>query len=223
MSPADAAATWTMLATMVALLLAAGTRIAAAADIAVIGLMNGKAVVVIDGAKPRTMSAGDTTAGGIRLVSASSDSAVFEIDGKRRSISLGQTIASTYAEPVNPRVTLTADGRGHFITTASINGALTQILVDTGATLIAMNSEDARRSGIDYRRGQPAFASTANGVVRIYKVKLDTVKLGDITLHNIDGAVHEGGSPQIVLLGMSFLSRLEMRREGSTLTLVKKY
>jgi aspartyl protease family protein len=64
---------------------------------------------------------------------------------------------------------------------------------------------------------------TANGVAQVYRVKLDSVRLGDIVLNNIDGVVHEGGALPVVLLGMSFLGRLEMRHDGDTLTLTRKY
>ena len=59
-------------------------------------------------------------------------------------------------------------------------------------------------------------------MARVYRVKLDTVKLGDITLNNVDALVHEAEMP-FVLLGMSFLNRVEMRREGTDLTLTKRY
>ena len=63
---------------------------------------------------------------------------------------------------------------------------------------------------------------TANGTATAYRVKLDTVRLGDITLNNVDALVHDQDMPW-VLLGMSFLNRVEMRREGSNLTLIKRF
>jgi aspartyl protease family protein len=96
------------------------------------------------------------------------------------------------------------------------------MVVDTGATLVALPAADAIRLGIDYKKGQPAFSSTANGVAPIYLVKLDRVKVGDIELTQVEGSVHEGGLP-IGLLGMSFLNRTEMRREGQHMTLIKRF
>ena len=64
--------------------------------------------------------------------------------------------------------------------------------------------------------------STANGVVPAYRVKLDEVRLGDISLNNVDGVVTIGSQP-IVLLGMSFLNRMEMKRDGETMTLKKRF
>jgi aspartyl protease family protein len=89
--------------------------------------------------------------------------------------------------------------------------------------MVSLDAEAARRAGIDYLRGEPGYSMTANGAAPVYRVKLDSVRLGDITLNNIDGLVHESSSLPVVLLGMSFLGRLEMRRDGDTLTLTRKY
>ena len=89
--------------------------------------------------------------------------------------------------------------------------------------MVSMNLEDARRAGVNYLAGERGYSQTANGIAPIYKVKLAKVSLGDITLRNIDGVVHEGSAMPVVLLGMSFLGRLEMRQQGDSLTLTKRY
>ena len=104
-----------------------------------------------------------------------------------------------------------------------INGVSVRFLVDTGATTVAMNSRDAARIGIDYRNAQRLVVSTANGVVEVRGVKLDRVQLGGITLTNVEAVVHNGDSPAIVLIGMSVLNRLEMKRDGGLMTLVQRY
>jgi aspartyl protease family protein len=96
------------------------------------------------------------------------------------------------------------------------------MLVDTGATMIALSASDAVRLGIDYRKGQPGMVSTANGSAPVYLVKLDTVKIGNIELNQVDALIQENGLP-FALLGMSFLNRTEMRREGEQMTLTKRY
>jgi len=189
-----------------------------AADVNVVGLFSGKAMVSIDGGKQRMLSAGQTTPEGVRLISADSGSATFEIDGKRQTLSLGQFRSSG-----KPTVTLAADARGHFFTMGSINGASTRFMVDTGASGISMSSAEAKRLGISYLGGERFYSSTANGVVPVYGVVLNNVKLGDIVLNQVEGTVHEGNGLTITLLGMSFLKRLEMKREGTTMTLVKQY
>ncbi len=196
---------------------------AAATDVNVIGLFPGKAVVVINGAKPRTMSAGQTSPEGVKLISADSESAEFEIDGKLQVLGLGQGIASNFTPTENSSVTLISDAKGHFITEGSINGATVKFIIDTGATMVSLNSSEAKRIGVNYLKGEHGLVSTANGLVPVYKVKLDTVKVGDITLSNVDALVQEGENLPMVLMGMSFLNRVEMKREGSQMTLIKRY
>lgn len=194
---------------------------AAAADIDLIGLFPGKAVLVVNGGNPKTYSVGNTVIDGIKLSSVGTDSAVLEQNGKRQTLQLGEHF--NRAAPSGPAsVTLNPDSQGHYITQGQINGGTARMLVDTGASMIAIPASDAMRLGIDYKKGQLGYSSTANGVKPVYRVKLDTVKVGDIQLNQVDATVHEGGLP-IILLGMSFLNRTEIRREGDLLTLSKRY
>src|SRR5258708_24942126 len=119
--------------------------------------------------------------------------------------------------------TLTADARGHFVVDGQINGGAVRFLVDTGATAVSLSSADAARLGIDYRKGQPGLMGTANGTVAGYRVKLDTVRVGDIVVNNVDAAVMEGNQMPFALLGMSFLNRMEMKREGETMVLIRRF
>jgi aspartyl protease family protein len=86
-----------------------------------------------------------------------------------------------------------------------------------------LSSADARRAGVNYLSGARALTQTANGVVPVYAVKLDSLRIGDITVNNVDASVIEGDKLPVALLGMSFLNRMEMRREGTTLTLIRRY
>lgn len=194
---------------------------ASAADISVVGVFPDKAVLVVDGGTPKTYSVGNTVASGIRLVSVDKNGAVFDANGKRQTIELGGYV-SRIAPSAGASVTLQADGRGHFIAQGQINGGTLRMLVDTGASMVALPASDAQRLGIDYTKGRPVFINTANGTVRAYQVKLDTVKVGDIVLNQVDGVVQESGLP-VVLLGMSFLRRMEMRRDGEQMVLTKRY
>ncbi len=98
-----------------------------------------------------------------------------------------------------------------------------RFLVDTGATSIALSAADARRLGIDYLSGQPGLMSTANGTAAAYRVRLDSVRVGDIVANNVEGAVLEGSQMPVALLGMSFLNRMEMKREGQFMVLIRRY
>lgn len=213
--------TWRFYLTAAAMgLVSAG---ALAVDINVVGLFPDKALVEINGGKPRVLSAGQTSAEGVKLIGAGGDAAVFEIEGQRRTLGLGQSISANYASSAKPSVTLFADGRGHFVTPGAINGAPTQFLVDTGATSVAMGIAEARRLGINYLRGERGSISTAGGVVGAYRVMLDSVKVGDISLTQVEGVVIEGPAMAVTLLGMSFLNRVELKRDGTTLVLTKQY
>lgn len=204
-----------------AMLLGLWSATSVAADVALVGLMPGKAMVVIDGGKRQTLSVGGSSVEGVKLVSVESGAAVFEIDGKRRRMQIGQSIVSA-AKAEKPSLVLSADGQGHFFTPGSINGQSMRFLVDTGATFISLGAGDARRARIDINKGTPGTTMTANGMVRVWRVQLLNVKVGNITLHNVDATVHEHDMP-IVLLGMSFLNRMEMRRDGASLTLTQRY
>jgi aspartyl protease family protein len=196
---------------------------AAATDVDLIGVFPGKALLIVDGAPPKTYSVGQTITDGIKLISVSSSSAVIEENGKRDALTLGSYVHTASSNAGTSSVTLEADPQGHYVIQGQINGGTARMLLDTGATLIAMSASDARRFGIDYKKGQVGYASTANGVVTVYRVKLDTVKVGDIEVHQVDGAVQESGLGGMILLGNSFLNRMELRRDGSKLTLTKRY
>jgi aspartyl protease family protein len=118
---------------------------------------------------------------------------------------------------------LYSDSAGHYLADGQINGVTLKFLVDTGASVVAMNSSDARQVGIDYKKGKRIPLHTANGIVHGYQVVINSLKMGGVTLHQVDAVVNEGDSPPVVLLGMSALNRLDMKREGITLTLTKKY
>jgi aspartyl protease family protein len=120
-------------------------------------------------------------------------------------------------------VNLYADSSGHFFGSMSVNGASLKYVVDTGATAVALNSADAKRANISYLNGEKSVASTASGQVVAYRVTLNTVKIGTIVLNNVSAVVIEGGFPEVVLLGMTALNRLDMKRDNSTMTLIKKY
>lgn len=201
---------------------------AQAADISVTALFGGKAQISVDGGKPRMLSAGQTSPEGVKLISADSSAAVIEFQGKRLSLALGSgsRIGGTDLSAgisSGSSVTLTADTQGHYVTMGQVNGGTVQLLVDTGATSIALPSADARRLGINYLNGQRGYTQTANGRATAYRITLDTVKVGDITLHAVEAVVLEGDGLKIALLGMSFLNRTEMKRDGQALTLTRRF
>ena len=194
---------------------------ALAAEVTLVGLIGSRAIVVIDGGAPRTLAPGQKTAEGVLLLSTEKHAASFEIDGRKRVLQMGQA----YATPATakPSVTLKADTRGHFIAMGSINGGSVRLMVDTGATFVSLPAAEARRLGINYLKGERARMQTANGVANAYRIKLDTVGIGGVTLNNIDAVVGEKVAMGVTLLGMSFLNRMEITRDGQSMTLTKRY
>ena len=188
--------------------------------------MGNRALISVNGGKQKLLSPGQSTAEGVKLLEVGKDSATLQIDGKVRKLSMGE---AAYAAPesgssgTGGSATLTADGRGHFFTQLQVNGVYSQALVDTGASLVSLNANEAKRLGINYLDGQKGLVSTANGMAPIYRVKLRTVKLGSIVMYDIDASVHEGTAPPVILLGMSFLNRLDLQRNGDTMVLTKRY
>lgn len=205
------------------ILLLLATSAAAATQVNVVGLFNGKAVVIINKGKPQMLSTGQKSAEGVKLLSADSSKAVFEVEGVRRELGMGQAVSVASAVSAAGSATLYSDAAGHYFSEGQINGVTLKFLVDTGATAIALNSGDAKYAGINYKNGERIKMQTANGTVNAYLVVINTLKLGGIVLHQVEAVVHEGGSPPVVLLGMTALNRLDMKREGITLTLTKKY
>jgi aspartyl protease family protein len=195
---------------------------ASATDVNVIGLFPNKAVVVIDGGAPRVLSVGQKPVEGVTLISTDRESATLNIDGQRKTLRIGQHQAGPPSIRSSQSATLTADPRGHFVVDGQINGGSVRFLVDTGATTIALSPGDAARLGIDYRKGQPDVVGTANGTTLAYRVKLDTVRVGDIVVNNVDAVVLSNPMP-FALLGMSFLGRMEMKREGQTMMLIRRF
>jgi aspartyl protease family protein len=200
----------------------AACPVAQAVDVGLAGVFPGKALLTIDGGAPRTVAVGARTDEGVRVLSVDRDTATIETDGKKRILRVGQNVASQPAGDGGAKATLTADGNGHFLTTGNINGTSVRFLVDTGATMISLGAGDARRIGIDAGKGQPGMVNTANGQAAVARVKLDSVRVGEIVLNNVDAVVHAQDMP-FALLGMSFLNRMEMQRDGQTMILRKRY
>jgi aspartyl protease family protein len=207
---------------IIALLLALYCGPAAAADVALIGLIGDKAAVfALDGGEPKTVKIGQKW-NGVTLIAVGRGQATVEIEGKQRVLQIGQHYRAAAAASGRQSVTLYADSRGHFIAEGSVNGIPVRFMVDTGATVIALPASDARRLGMDYLKGARGMVQTANGPAPAYRVQLDVVKLGGVQLNSVEAIVIEQGL-NVALLGMSFLNRVEMRREGELMMLNRRF
>ena len=187
-----------------------------ATTVLVMSLEQGRVQLLVNGNAVRTLRAGQTSPEGVRLISADRTQALIEVDGRELALGLGGSTVAT-AE-------LKVDRSGHFTTVAYLNGVATQAVIDTGATAVAISDDEAARMSIRYAGAPRVQVSTAGGARFGYRVNLATVRVGGITLHNVDAVVMEGGKAElpIALIGMSFLNGVEMRRVGDTLTLMRR-
>lgn len=205
----------------IALLALSAGAAAWAADVSLVGTFDTKAAILsIDGGAPRTVKVGQS-AGGVTLIAVEKDRATVEVGGKRKVLQRGQTYSSGAGSGAQS-VTLAVGAGGHFVAEGQINGGSIRFVVDTGATAIAIPAGDAERLRIDYRKGRRVTTQTAAGPAAAYVVKLDSVRVGGIEVQNIDAIVIEQGLG-VALLGNTFLSRMEMRQEGQTMTLTRRY
>jgi aspartyl protease family protein len=198
------------------LLCALAAATAQATTVMVMSLEIDRAQFLVNGSVVRVLRGGQTSPEGVRLVSADRDQAVVEVDGTQMTLRLGQSTVAVAELKVDPR--------GQFITTAHINGIETRAMIDTGATSVALSSDEARRLGVGYAGLGRVQIATAGGLKSAFRVNLATVRVGGVTLHNVDAVVMEGGQEQlpITLIGMTFLNGVDMRRVGDTLTLTRR-
>ena len=195
---------------------------ASALDVQLVGTFGDQAAVLsIDGGEPKTVRSGQKF-GGVTVISVERERAIVEIEGKRRTLQRGQTYSTKNSTDDRQMAVLAADGRGHFHADGAINGGAMRFMLDTGATAVALPAADAVRLGIDYRKGSRGMIQTANGPAPVWRVKLDTVRVGGIELQNVDALVLEQGL-EVALLGMSFLNRVEMFRSGDSMTLRRRF
>jgi aspartyl protease family protein len=174
--------------------------------------------VVIGGGAPITIHVGETVEG-VTLLDAQRKGAVIRIGGVTKTLPL-----VAYRGPAADAagVTLAVDESGHFFAHGDVNGTLVPFVVDTGATLTVLSRSVADRIGLDYGGGTPIQVMTANGIVKGWRVSIDSLRIGNATERNVDAAVVDNDSLPIGLLGMSYLNRFDMHRQGSTLVLRRR-
>lgn len=188
------------------------------------GVLGNKALLIVNGAPPKAVAPGETHQG-VTVLKVQADSLVIEVAGKQQTLRLGDAPAHVGVVPgsgAGSRIVLSAGAGGHFITKGQINGVTVDMVVDTGATGVAVPESDAVRMGIDFRKGRPVRLSTANGVVTAWHVKLSTVRVGEVVMRDVDGVISPGAMP-MVLLGNSFLSRFNMTRTNDTMVLERRF
>lgn len=207
------------------LLLTMATASAWGQSVALTGVLGSKALLVVNGSAPKALAVNETHQG-VRLLQLSGESAVVEVKGQRQNLRLGEAPVSVGSRGGasggfrSSTLVLMADSRGHFIDRGYINGKTMQYMVDTGASTISLGRADAERMGLAYQQGIPVMMRTANGTAQGWRIKLDSVRIGDIELYGIDAVVGPESMPY-VLLGNNFLSQFQMTRKGNQMVLEK--
>ena len=192
-----------------------------AQDVALAGILGGKALLVVNGSAPRGVAPGESHMG-VQVVSVGREDAVVDSAGGRRSLRLGEAPVRVGGSGTGQRVVLKADARGHFVSSGQINGRIMQYMVDTGASTVAIGRPDAQRMGLKFEeQGQSVRMNTANGVAQGWRMRLDSVRVGDVELRGVDAIVTPQPMPY-VLLGNSFLREFQMSRSGDEMVLLKR-
>ena len=197
---------------------------AAAQSVSLQGSMgSSKALLVIDG-QPQMLAVG-ASARGVTLRRLGDGEAEVDVAGQLRLLRLGAAPSrlgtGVAMVGAGSSIVLPMGSGGHFSTAGSINGKQVNFLVDTGATSVALSQSEANRIGLDWKRGRPGLSQTANGTVPVYAVNLTSVRVGDVEIANVAAVVLPSDMP-MVLLGNSFLSRFNMRRDNDVMRLEKK-
>jgi len=123
----------------------------------------------------------------------------------------GKTAAGQDAVPAGGRtLSIPRDGRGHFQTEGRIDGQRIDFMVDTGASVIALNESSAARFGLRPMRGDyNATVTTANGTIKAARTRLAMIELGGLVVRDVDAVVLPDEALSENLLGLSFLSKLK--------------
>jgi len=189
------------------------------------GSLGSKAALLLIDGEAKTVPVGESVKG-VRLLSLSEDRAVIESGGRRQTLVLGASPGrvgdGASASNSGRQIVLSSGPGGHFVTLGSINGKSTQFMVDTGATVISISQIEAERMSLKYLEGRRILTQTANGVVPAHLVSLNSVRIADVEVRNVE-AIVTPGQMNYVLLGNSFLSRFQMKRDNEVLTLDLRY
>jgi len=208
-----------------AALLCAGAALGAHAEsVTLTGTIGNRAILIVNGGAPRTVAPGQSV-DGVRLVSTREQQAVVEVAGQRLTLNMDSPVSvggGASGGAGGSRIVLPAGSGGHFVTQGAINGRAVTFMVDTGATSIGLSAADAQRIGLSYENGQQIRMNTANGVSVGWRVQLDSVRVGDVEVRNVDAVVSPQSMP-FILLGNSFISRFSMRRDADQMVLEKRY
>jgi len=182
-------------------------------------------IVVMIGGRYQRLAVGQTSSDGVKLISADSEAAVLEIEGKQVSYGLNAPLSNVAPPaPENASIRISPNSQGMYITSAKLNGHSIEVIVDTGASDVAMNESHASSLGLDYKKHHNGIVnvSTASGVAAAYTVSLDEISLNGVRQRYVEAVVVQGNFPRNILLGMSFLKNVDMQRQPNGILEIKQ-
>jgi aspartyl protease family protein len=206
------------------LLLAAACTFAQAQSVMLTGTIGSRAILIVNGGAPKTVAVGESFQG-VKLLALQGEQATVEAGGKRIALRMDTPASIGGGGPSGGggnRIVLPVSSGGHFMTQGAINGRAVTFMVDTGATNVSMSAADAQRIGLDFTKGQPVRMNTANGLAQGYRVRLNSVRVGDVEIYDVDAIVTQEPMP-FILLGNSFISRFSMRLDADQMVLEKRF
>ena len=205
-----------------AVLLCAGPA-SAQTSVALTGIMGQKALLVVNGSKPRVLAVGESLEG-VKLITLDPRTQEADVEslGQIQTLRVGSSPISVGAglgSGGQGRVITIPGGRdGHFFTDGYINGRNTRFMVDTGASSVVIGRSEAKRLGLQAKNAQPSIqVSTANGMVSAQPTRLAKLRVGEVELYDVEAIV--GPDMPFILLGNSFLSRFKMERSNDMMRL----
>ncbi|MBI3561944.1 MAG: retroviral-like aspartic protease family protein [Gammaproteobacteria bacterium] len=190
-------------------------------SIQVVGLF--KDVAIIRQNNQQTVLRVGTSRNGLRLIEASSERAVFEYQGHKISHSLSDSPVLNFSGGGTSGEVRIVANNGSYQLSGSINGVGQEFILDTGATYVTLTAHQAQALGINYlHQGKHLQLRTANGVADAYLVTVDSVRVGDIQINQVQAAVLPNFNSDKILLGASFLNNVSLVSEGQVMLLQKK-
>ena len=186
-------------------------------DIVVEALLPNTVVLTVNG--QRKMLRVGQSYGEITLLAADQQSATISVNGEQQTVGMSQHISTNFTQATEQRFTIPRDSRNQYNTNASINGRTVQVMVDTGASTVAISGVQAQALGIDYFMGDPVPVETASGLTNGYTVMLRSVSVGGIEVNNVQATVLDGNFPITILLGMTYLRHVRMEEQNGILSL----
>lgn len=187
----------------------------------VMGLFAESAVVTING-KERILKTGKASPEGVTLLSTNKKQAEIDNNGERQLLILNRGVGTRFTEPPPNIIRVSSQPNGHYVVPGRINNNPIDFLVDTGASTLAMNENVAKKLGLEFTNATPINVQTAQGVTKAYSIMLNSVAISNIVIYNVEAVVMAGQFPTTVLLGNSFLSRVDFKVERGVLVLQSK-